>query len=68
MDGDETQAFSDEHRGDHPVFKRTASEEPNTTPDTKRIKTLHDGRPNLGSGPGATLQRIPFPDKVCQSL
>ncbi|KAI1293336.1 histone acetyltransferase GCN5-like protein [Xylaria venustula] len=63
MEGDETQAFSDDHRENHPISKRTASEEPNTAPDAKRIKTLHDGRSKPGSGPPATPQRIPFPDK-----
>ncbi|KAI0855492.1 histone acetyltransferase GCN5-like protein [Xylaria cubensis] len=63
MSHDETQAFSDDHRDNHPISKRTASEEPNTAPDAKRIKTLHDERPKPGSGPPATPQRIPFPDK-----
>ncbi|KAI0531873.1 histone acetyltransferase GCN5-like protein [Xylaria digitata] len=60
MKKDEALSFSDDHRENHLASKRTAPEEPNTAPDAKRTKTLHDGRPKPGA---ATPQRIPFPDK-----
>lgn len=65
MQSDEAQAFSGGYRENHSVSKRSASEEPNTAPDAKRIKILHDGRPKPAAGPPATPQRIPFLDKVC---
>ncbi|KAI0520726.1 histone acetyltransferase GCN5-like protein [Xylaria bambusicola] len=63
MEGDETQLFSDDDRENHPISKRSASEEPNTAPGAKRIKILYDARPKAESGPPAAPQRIPFPDK-----
>ncbi|KAI0875194.1 histone acetyltransferase GCN5-like protein [Hypoxylon argillaceum] len=63
MEKDEAQVFLDGYSENHPASKRTASGELNIAPDAKRTKTLHSGRPKLESGPLATLQRIPFPDK-----
>ncbi|TQB72211.1 hypothetical protein MPDQ_006930, partial [Monascus purpureus] len=58
MDEAESQSFSVD-RGQNLVAKRTASENLNTVPDTKRIKSLHDGQ----SPPIA--RTVLFPEKVC---
>ena len=44
--------------------KRAALEEPNTTPDAKRTKSVHDGLTKSKVNSQVTARRIPFPDKV----
>ncbi|KAI1360848.1 histone acetyltransferase GCN5-like protein [Xylaria arbuscula] len=69
MEGDGTQPLPDDDpkENHHAISKRTASEDPNTPPDAKRIKTLHDDAPprRPASATPATTpqQRIPFPEK-----
>ncbi|KAI0449849.1 histone acetyltransferase GCN5-like protein [Xylaria acuta] len=45
------------------VAKRTASEEPDTASDAKKIKTFHDGLAEPDVRRPAIRPRIPFPDK-----
>ena len=44
--------------------KRAAFEEPNTAPDAKRVKSVHDGLEKSNVNSQATARRIPFPVKV----
>ncbi|KAI9849860.1 MAG: histone acetyltransferase [Sclerophora amabilis] len=43
--------------------KRTVSEELHTAPDTKRIKTFHDGVTELDIQPPAPVRVVPFPER-----
>ncbi|KAI0101607.1 histone acetyltransferase GCN5 [Nemania sp. FL0031] len=61
MDG-EPQSFPADGQN-RPVAKRTASEEPDTTSNAKKIKRFHDGPAEPDSRSPAIQRRIPFPDK-----
>lgn len=65
MNKAEPQSFSADHRQTPPAVKRAASEEPNSTSDRKRIKTLHNGSTTSDVQPRAVPWRVPFPEKVC---
>ncbi|KAI1333022.1 histone acetyltransferase GCN5 [Xylariaceae sp. FL0255] len=61
MDG-ESQS-STERGQTRSVMKRTASEDPDSASDAKRIKTSHDGQSDSDTRRPSIPKRIPFPDK-----
>ncbi|KAI9761491.1 MAG: histone acetyltransferase [Chaenotheca gracillima] len=63
MDRAESQSSPTDRGRNHPITKRTGFDDRNTAPDTKRIKTFHDGLTQLDVQPPATVRRVPFPEK-----
>ncbi|KAI0881990.1 histone acetyltransferase GCN5 [Annulohypoxylon maeteangense] len=63
MDTATLQSFPVNYEQNSLLTKRNASEEPNTPPITKRIKSFHDGFIEGGVKRPATSWRVPFPDK-----
>jgi hypothetical protein len=49
----------------HHVPKRTAAEDPNSLPDTKRVKEFHDGLTEPDIQTSATTWGVSFTEKVC---
>lgn len=65
MDKPESQSLPADSGHNLVAAKRTASEEPNASPDAKRIKGAHDGSTEPGVKSPAVTKRVPFPDRVC---
>ncbi|KAH7385093.1 histone acetyltransferase GCN5-like protein [Cadophora sp. MPI-SDFR-AT-0126] len=61
--GGDPQSFLANREENLLVAKRKASEESNTPPATKRIKSSHDGSTGPDVELPATAGRVPFPDK-----
>ncbi|KAF2175146.1 histone acetyltransferase GCN5 [Zopfia rhizophila CBS 207.26] len=63
MDKADSHSFPADRGQNLLVAKRTASEEPNTAPDTKRIKGFGDRLTEPDIQPPTTTWRVPFPEK-----
>ncbi|KAL2168863.1 hypothetical protein VTG60DRAFT_6765 [Thermothelomyces hinnuleus] len=63
MDKVEPRSVSADHEQTPHVAKRSASEEPDSTSDSKRIKISHTGSAKPDVQPRAVPLRVPFPEK-----